>query len=378
LLFTDWYLPGFKGGGPIQSIAGMVEKLTEDVAFYIITRDRDLGDSRPYTTIVSGSWNEVGQARVFYWPLGLIGKLSLLKEIRKIEYNFIYLNGIFSLASTILPLLCIRFKLIKRAPIIIAPRGELSLGALSIKPIKKKLFLAFARYLGLYKDVVWHASSVLERNEIIFHFEKSSREVMIAPNLYPRSRLVVGSVRKKKSGEVDLVTLSRISRKKNIHFTLKLLLEIEGNVNLDIYGPCEDIQYWQNCLEVMGRLKANIAVCYKGEILHEDVIHTLANYDFFIFPTLGENYGHVIREALAAGLPLIISDQTPWRNLYDIGVGWDLPLSDPYGFIEVINKCIGFNEDEYRELSVNALRFADKIGEDSNILEANQAIFANR
>jgi hypothetical protein len=46
----------------------------------------------------------------------------------------------------------------------------------------------------------------------------------------------------------------------------------------------------------------------------------LAEYDLFLFPTLGENYGHVISEALASGCPVVISDQTPWRNLEAEGI----------------------------------------------------------
>ena len=49
----------------------------------------------------------------------------------------------------------------------------------------------------------------------------------------------------------------------------------------------------------------------------------------FFFPTLGENYGHVIYEALDSGCPVLISDQTPWRGLSEVGAGWDLPLDKP-------------------------------------------------
>ncbi len=31
LVFTDWFLPGFKGGGPIQTIAGTIENLSGDI-----------------------------------------------------------------------------------------------------------------------------------------------------------------------------------------------------------------------------------------------------------------------------------------------------------------------------------------------------------
>ena len=51
------------------------------------------------------------------------------------------------------------------------------------------------------------------------------------------------------------------------------------------------------------------------------VIETFSKYDVFLFPTKGENYGHVIFEALAGGCIPIISDQTPWNDIEQAGCG---------------------------------------------------------
>jgi glycosyltransferase involved in cell wall biosynthesis len=62
----------------------------------------------------------------------------------------------------------------------------------------------------------------------------------------------------------------------------------------------------------------------------------------FFFPTRGENYGHVIAESLSVGTPVLISDQTPWRELSSDGLGWDLPLEAADIFLEKIHfmaKC---------------------------------------
>jgi len=376
LLFTDWFLPGFKGGGPIRTIAGMVEKLAEDADFLIVTRDRDLGDSRPYSSIVPGHWNNVGLAKVYYWPLGLIAKLKLLRTLTRIQYDIIYLNSLFSAASTLFPLLCWRFRCVKHVPIIIAPRGELSLGALVIKGAKKRLFLALAKRLGLYGGVLWHASSSLERDDILRQFGGAARRVLIAPNLAQRSTHESRGARCKTPGILCLVTLSRISRKKNLDFTLRLLQRVKGNVRLDIYGPCEDIEYWRSCEGLISQLPGNIIVRYMGEIPHERVISTLSDYDFFIFPTLGENFGHVIRESLASGVPVIISDRTPWRDLEKLGVGWDLPLEDPDRYVDVIHACVATSDEAYGRLSANARHYADAIVNDSDVIEANRRLFA--
>jgi glycosyltransferase involved in cell wall biosynthesis len=53
-------------------------------------------------------------------------------------------------------------------------------------------------------------------------------------------------------------------------------------------------------------------VQYRGPIAPDEVSNTFARYDLFVFPTQGENFGHVIFEALRAGTPVLLSDRTPW------------------------------------------------------------------
>jgi len=55
LIFTDHYLPGFKGGGPIVSLSNMVREI-KAFRFKIITRDHDL-NGPPYPDIKRGKWN---------------------------------------------------------------------------------------------------------------------------------------------------------------------------------------------------------------------------------------------------------------------------------------------------------------------------------
>ena len=55
----------------------------------------------------------------------------------------------------------------------------------------------------------------------------------------------------------------------------------------------------------------------------------LGKHHVFLFPTLGENFGQVILEAMTAGCAILISDATPWRGLQEKGYGWELPLAQP-------------------------------------------------
>lgn len=70
---------------------------------------------------------------------------------------------------------------------------------------------------------------------------------------------------------------------------------------------------------------------------------------------------------MAAGCPLIISDRTPWVNLEQKNVGWEIPLENPAKWIEIINKTIEMSESEYRQLSDSAKNFVSGWLEDDEI-----------
>lgn len=95
----------------------------------------------------------------------------------------------------------------------------------------------------------------------------------------------------------------------------------------DIYGPIKDTEYWERCKEEMGNLPEGILVNYKGSVIPSKVSETLQAYHYFVLPTLGENFGHAIFEALINGVPVLISDQTPWLELEDKKAGWSIELN---------------------------------------------------
>lgn len=162
----------------------------------------------------------------------------------------------------------------------------------------------------------------------------------------------------KAAGAAKMVFLSRFMRKKNFNWLLKNIGEVKGELSIDICGPLEEADYWTEALALIALLPPNIKITAVGPVPHDKVSATLAGYHFFILPTLGENFGHVFIEALCCGCPLIISDRTPWRDLEEKGIGWDLPLEKPLDWTGAINRCLNMDEDEYRYMSTQARRFA--------------------
>lgn len=368
LTFTGHYLPGYKGGGPIKTIKNLFDQTGSFVSYKLITSNRDLGDTLPYNSIDHNVWNKVGNAEVFYVQSGSIGYKQVTKILFEKNYDLIYLNSFFSPTFSVLPLVLAKTL---RQKVIIGPRGEFSEGALSLKSRKKNTFIKLYKLLNLHRGTIYQASSIYEAEDIK-RVLGSDMDIVIAEDIGAQEYAKNISIREQ---IIKAVFISRISPKKNLDLALEILKSVQNPLVYDIYGPIEDQSYWQHCQSIIADLPSHINVQYKGELTPEQVVPTLSSYDFFFMPTKGENYGHVIAEALCAGLPLLISDATPWRNLSEQGLGWDLPLDNPSAFSSAINKLALMSKDDHNEVRKNVLKWARNKFSQRDAIEANIAMF---
>jgi len=93
----------------------------------------------------------------------------------------------------------------------------------------------------------------------------------------------------------------------------------------DIYGTLEDLKYWNECQELIKKLPDNIKVKYMGIVKPDMVVPVFSFYDLFLFPSGGENYGHVIAESLTAER-CPHKRQNSLKNLQKDNIGWDFSL----------------------------------------------------
>lgn len=378
LVLVDHYLPGYKAGGPVRSVVNLVERLGREFDFSIITSDRDLGDTRPYPGIKRGQWDPVGPARVLYLAPAEKRLLWLCHLLRTVPHDVLYLNSLFS-RITIKVLLLRRSGLIPLKPLVLAPRGELSPGALGLKHQKKVLYLETAGFLGLCQGVLWQATSTQEAQHIWWALRKYCHSVSplvhVAPNLPPKLQNPWNNnPLPKRPGAARVVFLSRIARKKNLDFALRLFFSIAGQVEFDIYGPIEDREYWRECEHLMCSVPPNIRVQYRGVVAPEKVVETFAQYHAFLFPTRSENYGHVIREALSAGCLVITSDQTPWETLSRVQAGWSLPLDSPDAFRAALLEVVEMDDTTFQQRSQQARNHALDTLAEPEAVEANRQL----
>lgn len=345
LIVNAYYYPGFRSGGPQQSVMNLVDVFGDQANFSILTHNYDLGDTTPYENVIADDWQEVGKAKVYYHSKKQFS-LTFLRKIAK-SFDIIYICEPYHDYSY--KLLWLKKMHQLDADVFLAPMGVFSRGALSQKKLKKLLFWKVMKSLDLFRGITWSFTSEREIQEAMAIVgERNINRYIIAEDL-PRTFVDYSKSRDrvKKSGELRIVFLSRICRQKNLLYVIQTLMHNKGAIKFDIYGTREDEAYWKQCLAALEQLPENIQWRYLGEVVPNKVMNIFSKYDVFCFPTLGENYGHVIYESLVAGSIPIISDQTPWNDLEEQGVGHIIPLEDRESYVKVIQKYVDMDDKEY-------------------------------
>lgn len=314
LCFIPYYLPGYKYGGPIQSIKNFSHYLSCEFEICIVTRNRDFNKSLPFVNINTNEWNTIGQTKVFYISERNISFRSFYKLIKNSKCDLIYLNSLFDFKFTIIPLLIKFFGLLNSIPIIISPRGQLSEAALSFKKIKKYLFLWFAKHFKIYDNLHWQASSIQEYQDIKREFCQIIKSIKIIPDLFDFKKTYQNNNYRRQSNFLRVIFLSRISPMKNLEFLINIFLKISSTIQFSIYGTKDDKEYWKKCLSILKKLPSNIKIKIEGEVSSKNVRNVFSKHDLFAFPTKGENFSHVILEALSVGTPVLVSDKTLWNS----------------------------------------------------------------
>ena len=371
LVFAKYYVPAYKAGGPIRSIENMVAHLGDEFQFFIISQDRDFQDSAAFSGVEVDTWNDVGKAKVYYVSPNQWSLPGLKGATRGLSFDLLYVNSLFQPLFGIYPLLRWRLSHFGDVPMLLAPRGELSPGALSLKSTKKKLYLSLFRQFSIHRRVVWHASTEQE----VRHIREAMGErvtVLTARNLPSTMENAVANPDLVDDSRINIAFLSRVVPKKNLDYALRIIKSLDVDVTFRIYGPIADSSYWQECRRIISGMPSNVHVSYEGAIPHREVGTVFASHDLFLFPTRGENYGHVIFEALMSGCPVLISDQTPWQSLQKKGAGWVVALDDFDRFRSVIRTVANADPRTYKGWSNSARQVALAELNDSGVITHNR------
>lgn len=376
LVLTEGYLPGYKFGGPVRSLSNMIGLLRNEYDFRVITADHDLGDKWPYRNVVLNTWVDVPPAQVYYLTSGkgLARRLKFL--LKETKYDLVYLNGAFSPIFTLLPILLFSLGIVPKKQIVLAPRGAFSPKYLKKGILKKRTCLLLCRLLRVYSGITWHVAGPNEAKDTNSLIGKPSN-VFVAANvsLFGAHHMRLDHP-EKRPGYLKMIYTARIAYEKNLMAVLNALAHVKGNIEYNLFGVVDDLDYWKKCKKKINDLPTNIAVFFHGPINHSDIANKLRQHHVFCMLSFAENFGHSIAEALYVGCPVIIGDQTPWRGLAEEVAGWDVPVADRGKLISVIQECVDMDQSRFDIISHKAKIFASKRSKVEEAVTAYRLMFA--
>lgn len=207
----------------------------------------------------------------------------------------------------------------KKIPYIITPRGMLEPWIMTHNPWKKKIALFLYQKKAIQRAAHIHATAQMEAKNIqALGFTKP---ICIIPNGIDLTDV---KETKKKYGTRKMVFISRIHPKKGI----ELLLEAWRNSNtngwiLEIAGNGDE-----NYIVHLNQSAQDLQnVHFVGAKYGEAKWNFLRSADVMVLPSYSENFGIVVAEALAIGVPVITTKGTPWEDLEIYHCGWWIELS---------------------------------------------------
>lgn len=375
LAFNDYYIPATDVGGPVTSINNASKALKNEFEFYIEAYNHNFSDNTPFEGINTNEWYKVGDANVMYYTDGELdfNYKNTEKFIKDVNPDVMWFSGLL-MPNKLHNAIKIGDKL--NIPVVISPRGEASPDRMVIKGYKKFPYAVLVTLLGIYrkKNVYFHATSDDEIVGLQKYFKIKENKITKVANIgvVPTERKMTYE---KKTGEIRIMFISRIHEVKNLHIAIQIANQLDGKVIFDIYGPIESKEYWEQCEKLIKGSPDNVKIQYCGKVSPDKVDQVYSNYDCFLFPTVNENYGHVIAESLANGCPVVLSrGTTPWDDLHGVA-GYVCSLDDVNEFVSSLNKIMETDDKEFRELVNNTYHYYCEKTQGDNAIEGHIKMF---
>jgi glycosyltransferase involved in cell wall biosynthesis len=228
-------------------------------------------------------------------------------------------------------------------PVILSPHGALGDWARQRQRVPKRLF-AILRRRHYHRDVAcYHATSELEAGEL--RRDGFSNTVVIPigvdlPDIPERPAARAGHT---------MLYLSRLHPKKGLANWVKAwaLVRPEG-WRMRVVGGCEGA--YAVSLQILVRELGLERVFSFEEAIYGDArTEAYRTADVVVLPSLTENFGMVVTEALAQGVPVITTTATPWRELPRRNCGWCVAPTVE-ALAEALRASVALSDDARREM----------------------------
>ncbi len=168
-----------------------------------------------------------------------------------------------------------------------------------------------------------------------------------------------------------LLYLARVDVNKGIEHLLNAyakVLRFHHNYNLLIVGPD-----YAGTTERMKKLAHELGignnVVWGGMVTDEDRIRIIQNCDIYVLPSLSENFGISVLEALFCSKPVLTTTETPWHELSGHKAGI-ITQANAESIHDGLLRLMGLDHDALVKMGVNGYNLAKSKYEWSSIAQS--------
>jgi glycosyltransferase involved in cell wall biosynthesis len=323
-------------------------------------------------------WIPMDGFRVKYFNETIIDKLSLpfifsmWKYIRKAD--IIHVQAIF---NTPIPV-ALFYSMLFNKIVILSPRGVMGDWILNQGKKGKRLWLKFL-IKPFLKNVVWHATSLQEKLEIIRHFPRANVEII--PNginikayegnawMNQKDYLLKYTKQNFFESQYVITSLGRIHKKKGFDILIEGFYKLNHSNKILLIGG-EDEGELMKLMGLVKKLNLEDKVFFVGKVPSDSIKEFLIHSNVFALISHNENFGNVYAEALACGLPIVASVNTPWNDVVKAGCGDIVNVE----LNEVANALENWVKYDKNQISTNARGFVQQFSWEVMVQRFDQLI----
>ena len=321
---TPAFYPAGNWGGFSHSVPGLCDALAQnsDIELRVLTTDSDGPKTRKNIPVKAVPTRLPAGYEVYYCRRLFAQSISLALLTRLWSMvrwaDVVHLTATYSF-PTIPTLLVCR---ILRKPLVWSPRGALQRWQGTTRARAKSVWEKLCNALCDPTRVVLHTTSEEEKSESWPRIPRTQAKVIHnGVNLPGRN-----GGRSQRNGSLRLLYLGRLHPIKGIENLLHALVRIEGDVTLTLCGD-GDFQYRRSLESLVSELSLDGRVTFRGVTDEATKARHFHEADLCIVPSFKENFSLVVAESLSYGVPVIVGDGTPWKQVDQIGCGRCVPNS---------------------------------------------------
>lgn len=207
------------------------------------------------------------------------------------------------------------------AKVVCSPRSMLDPWALCHRRLKKKIaYCVYAKRM-LSQTTAIHTTSELERENVVrLHL---NRPIITIPNgiSFPKEK---SKPQLHLRGLRHCLFLSRLSPKKGLPDLLRAFASIDHSTwVLDVVGNPDGVED-EEARHLACSLGIENRVNFLGFLEGDRKWEVYRSASLFALPTYSENFGLVVGEAMACGVPVLTTNAAPWEVLTRINAGWSV------------------------------------------------------